>query len=128
MIGAVAFNNKHREKTSDDKKRRKPFDKSGSNKKQDKNPGDKPNSQTTSKPQTTPSDSSNPQKVVTDQNALMEAMMKRMTALFDKPTNRRERPDLSTVTCYRCQEKGHYASSCTADKPVMRYAGKKSEN
>ena len=128
MIGAVAFNNKHREKTSDDKKRRKPFDKSGSNKKQDKNPGDKPNSQTTSKPQTTPSDSSNPQKVVTDQNALMEAMMKRMTALFDKPTNRTERPDLSTVTCYRCQEKGHYASSCTADKPVMRYAGKKSEN
>ena len=53
---------------------------------------------------------------ITDQSKLMEKMMKQMKELMEG--KRRPSTDRSTVKCFRCQEMGHYASSCTAKKPV----------
>ena len=55
---------------------------------------------------------------MTDQSKMLEEMMKQMKELMEG--RRRPRTDRSTVKCFRCQEMGHYASSCTAEKPVWR--------
>ena len=46
------------------------------------------------------------------------AMMEEMKGLLDY--KKRPKLDRATVKCFRCQETGHFAAECTADKPVWR--------
>ena len=46
------------------------------------------------------------------------AMMEEMKGLLDY--QKRPKLDRATVKCFRCQETGHFAAECTAEKPVWR--------
>ena len=48
----------------------------------------------------------------------MITMMNEMRGLWEY--RRKPKVDRATVKCFRCQEMGHYAAECTADKPAWR--------
>ena len=48
----------------------------------------------------------------------MIAMMNEMKGLLEY--RRKPKVDRATVKCFRCQDMGHYAAECTAEKPVWR--------
>ena len=48
----------------------------------------------------------------------MVAMMNEMKGLLEY--RRKPKVDRATVKCFRCQDMGHYAAECTAEKPVWR--------
>ena len=51
---------------------------------------------------------------------LMESLMNQIKETLLSKREDRPRIDRSKLRCYRCQEMGHYASECPADKPVYR--------
>ena len=51
---------------------------------------------------------------------VLSDLMDQIRASLVQKREDRPRVDRSKVRCYRCQEMGHYASECQADKPVYR--------
>ena len=50
--------------------------------------------------------------------AINDIATKILAEINSRRPARRPRADKSTIKCYRCQEKGHFAAECTAAKPV----------
>ena len=55
---------------------------------------------------------------ISESEKRMVAMMNEMKGLLEY--RRKPKVDRATVKCFRCQDMGHYAAECTAEKPVWR--------